>query len=72
MVCSLMELIVLARSHPGSWCTREGVLPIGACSGEIVPGLGRAGYEVCYRGFERGHAIPPEIALEAVYWFRRS
>jgi hypothetical protein len=48
------------------------VLPIGACSGEIVPRLGRAGYEVCYRGFERGHAIPPEIALEAVYWFRRS
>jgi phospholipase/carboxylesterase len=49
--------------------TRDGVLPIDRCSRKIVPQLKRADYEVRYREFDGGHAIPPEIALEAVRWF---
>ena len=50
--------------------TRDNVLPIDSCSRRIVPQLERAGYDVLYREFEGGHTISPEIALEAVGWFR--
>jgi phospholipase/carboxylesterase len=49
--------------------TRDEVLPIGRCSRKIVPRLKRAGYEVRYREFEGGHAVPPDITAEAVGWF---
>ncbi|MDQ4074774.1 MAG: phospholipase [Chloroflexota bacterium] len=45
------------------------VLPIQRCSRRIVPQLERAGYNVLYREFDGGHAVPPEIAGEAVAWF---
>ena len=51
--------------------TRDRVLPIDRCSRKIVPQLERSGYEVLYREFDGGHAIPPEIATEAVGWFAR-
>ena len=49
--------------------TRDGWLPIDACSRRIVPRLQRAGYEVRYREFEGGHVVPPAIAREAASWF---
>ncbi len=45
------------------------VLPVDRCSRRIVPELERAGYDVRYREFEGGHAVPPEIGREAVDWF---
>jgi phospholipase/carboxylesterase len=45
------------------------VLPVDRSSRRIVPELERAGYDVRYREFEGGHAVPPEIGREAVDWF---
>ncbi len=47
---------------------RDEVLPIDRCSRRIVPQLERAGYEVRYREFEGGHAVPPDVAREAIGW----
>lgn len=47
----------------------DNVLPIQQCSRRIVPQLQRAGYEVIYREFDGGHAIPPDIARDALAWF---
>ena len=44
------------------------VLPVERCSRRIVPSLRRAGYEVRYREFDAGHAVPPDVAQEAVGW----
>jgi phospholipase/carboxylesterase len=44
----------------------DAVLPIGACSRQLVPGLRRLGYEVRYREFTGGHSVPADIAVEAV------
>ena len=49
--------------------TRDAVLPIDRCSRRIVPTLRRAGYDVTYREFDGGHAVPPEVAREAADWF---
>ena len=49
--------------------TRDGVLPIGHCSRQIVLQLRRADYEVLYREFDGSHTIPPKIRLEVVHWF---
>ena len=49
--------------------TRDEVLPIDRCSRKIVPQLERAGYGIRYREFEGGHAVPPDVAREAVGWF---
>lgn len=49
--------------------TRDEVLPIDRCSRRIVPQLKRAGYDITYREFEGGHAVPPDVAREAVGWF---
>jgi phospholipase/carboxylesterase len=45
------------------------VLPIDACSRQIVPQMRQAGFQVEYLEFEGGHAIPPTIAEAAVAWF---
>lgn len=47
------------------------VLPIERCSRMIVPALRRSGYDVDYREFEGGHAVPPSVARVAVSWLRR-
>ncbi|MDP8973294.1 MAG: alpha/beta hydrolase-fold protein [Actinomycetota bacterium] len=49
--------------------TRDEVLPIERCSRRIVPQLERAGFGIRYREFEGGHAVPPDVAREAVSWF---
>jgi phospholipase/carboxylesterase len=49
--------------------TRDEVLPIDLCSRRIVPRLEHAGYNVRYCESHGGHAILPEIALEALGWF---
>lgn len=49
--------------------THDRVLPIERCSRRIVPRLRRDGYEVDYREFDGGHAVPADLAraaLEAV------
>ena len=43
------------------------VLPIGR-SRRIVRALRGAGYDLDYREFEGGHAVPPDVAREAVDW----
>jgi phospholipase/carboxylesterase len=45
------------------------VLPIDPCSRRLVPALQRAGYDVDYREFEGGHAVPPEMVHAAVARF---
>jgi phospholipase/carboxylesterase len=49
--------------------TRDRVLPIDACSRRLAPELRRAGYQVRYREFEGGHAIPAAVVRDAVAWF---
>jgi len=48
--------------------TRDQVLPIDQCSRRIVPELQRARYNVVYREFDGPHAVPPEMAKEAIAW----
>ena len=47
------------------------VLPIERCSRRIVPSLRRDGYDVDYREFGGGHAVPTDIARAAVNWLGR-
>jgi phospholipase/carboxylesterase len=49
--------------------TRDQVLPIDACSRRLVPQLERTGYDVRFHEFDGPHAIPAEIAQEALDWF---
>jgi phospholipase/carboxylesterase len=49
--------------------TRDEVLLIDRCSRRIVPQLERAGYDIRYREFEGGHAVPPDVVREAIGWF---
>jgi len=49
--------------------TIDPVLPIGVCSRRIVPGLQRLGYRVTHREFEGKHALPSEVASDAMRWF---
>ncbi len=44
------------------------VLPVEQTSRRIVPALRDDGYDVTYREFSGGHAVPPEVAREAVEW----
>lgn len=49
--------------------TKDRVLPIDVCSRRIVQQVRRAGYAVLYKEFDGPHAVPPDIAAEAVGWF---
>jgi len=48
--------------------TRDQILPIDQCSRRIVPLLERERYDVEYREFDGPHAVPPDIAKDAVAW----
>ncbi len=48
--------------------TRDEVLPISRTSRRLVPALRRDGYQVTYREFDGGHAVPDELAVEAADW----
>jgi len=52
--------------------TRDRILPIDVCSRRIVPQVKRAGYRVEYREFDGGHAVPPDIARDALDWFLKA
>ena len=47
---------------------RDQILPIDQCSRRIVPQLERARYDVEYREFDGPHAVPPDIAKDAIAW----
>jgi phospholipase/carboxylesterase len=49
--------------------TNDQILPIETCSRRMVPELKQAGYAVTYREFDGPHAVPPEVAREAMQWF---
>lgn len=49
--------------------TRDTVLPIDSCGRKVAHQLQAAGYAPRYEEFEGGHAIPAEIAVQAVDWF---
>ena len=63
---------VKASGSPRFWLshgTKDGILPIDACSRRLAPYLNREGYTVKLREFDGPHAVPPEIAREAIEWF---
>jgi phospholipase/carboxylesterase len=47
------------------------ILPIERCGRRVVSDLRRAGYDVTYHEFDGPHAVPPEIAADAVAWLAR-
>lgn len=49
--------------------TKDQILPIDACSRRLVPQFKQAGYSVKFQEFDGPHAVPPEIAREAIEWF---
>jgi len=49
--------------------TEDPILPIDACSRQIVTLLGAAEYPVTYREFAGGHTVPPAIADEGLAWW---
>jgi predicted esterase len=51
--------------------TADEILPIDRCSRVIVPDLQKRGYDVTFRQFDGGHAIPPDIAREGLQWVAR-
>ena len=46
----------------------DAVLPVARCSRRIVSALRDDGLDVVYREFDGGHAIPPDVASDAVSW----
>ncbi|MEP6535604.1 MAG: PHB depolymerase family esterase [Bryobacteraceae bacterium] len=52
--------------------TRDQILPIDTCSRRLVPDLQRAGYSVKFKEFDGPHAVPPDIAREAIQWMLNS
>jgi predicted esterase len=51
--------------------TKDQILPIETCSRRLVPQLRQAGYEVKFQEFDGPHAVPPEIARQAIEWFMK-
>jgi phospholipase/carboxylesterase len=49
--------------------TADPVLPIDACSRQLVPALVVAGYDVTYDEFDGGHTVPPVVADKAFAWW---
>ena len=48
----------------------DDVLPIDRCSRPIVRRLQSDRYDVRYREFDGGHAVPPEVVDEALAWWQ--
>jgi predicted esterase len=50
--------------------SHDRVLPIDGTSRRVVPRLEEAGYEVLYREFDGGHAVPDDVQELAAGWLR--
>jgi predicted esterase len=48
---------------------QDQILPFENTSGQMLPLLKRAGYDVTFREFDGPHTVPPEIARGAMEWF---
>jgi predicted esterase len=48
---------------------KDQILPFENTSGQMVPSLKQAGYEVTFREFDGPHTVPPEISRGAMEWF---
>jgi phospholipase/carboxylesterase len=46
------------------------ILPIDSTSRRIHPALRRGGYTVSYNEFDGPHTVPPQVARDALTWFR--
>lgn len=60
-----------ARGRPAVFITHgrgDTILPIDRSSRRIVPALRGRGYDVVYREFDGGHAVPDVLAGEAFRW----
>ena len=49
--------------------TKDEILPFENTSGQMVPLLKQAGYDLTFREFDGPHTVPPEIARGAMQWF---
>ncbi len=49
--------------------TQDRILPIDICGRRLANELKQGGYSVKFREFDGPHAMPPEIAREALTWF---
>lgn len=52
--------------------TEDRVLPIDRCSRRIVAALEKTGYQVTYREFGGGHAVPEAMQRRAVDWLEQA
>jgi len=52
--------------------TEDRVLPIDRCSRRIVAALEKTGYQVTYREFGGGHAVPEAMQRTAVEWLEEA
>ncbi len=49
--------------------TKDQILPFENTSGQMLPLLKQAGYDVTFREFDGPHTVPPQVAREAMEWF---
>ena len=48
--------------------TADTILPINRCGRYVSSELRKRGYDVTFREFEGGHAIPPDISVDGMRW----
>jgi phospholipase/carboxylesterase len=48
---------------------QDQILPFENTSGQMLPLLKQAGYDVTFREFDGPHTVPPEVARGAMEWF---
>src|SRR5215831_526648 len=48
---------------------QDQILPFENTSGQMIPLLKQAGYDVTFREFDGPHTVPPEVARGAMEWF---
>jgi phospholipase/carboxylesterase len=48
---------------------QDQILPFENTSGQLLPQLKRAGYDVTIQEFDGPHTVPPDVARRAVEWF---
>ena len=48
---------------------KDQILPFENTSGQMIPLLKQAGYDLTFREFDGPHTVPPEVARGAMEWF---